>query len=615
MGAQIKKIFLLSVFIFTASCGSQPSKEGDSNIAIDASEPVAQARSFLQQATEAQDTTEKTDLMLQAAEILAAMGDSAWARAILNKLPPRMEGSPLPPAASVRMGLINSYIAESEADTEQALKFLQDPQLLENINYTDTSLRISVLEQKAKLFNTLGQFNSAVDERLLLANLYTDEDLLNQNNDEIWRNLMEIPLKDLKALASASPYRISRGWYELATLSKDNQTNLRQQVKNLDDWVIEWPEHPASLQLPADLQLLRTLLENRPKKIAVLLPFSGKLKTAGDAIRNGLMAAFYDLKATGDETPLIQFFDSNSADINQLYDQAVGEGAELIVGPLEKDKISELALRSELPTPTLSLNSTDLPLGPVANLYQFGLGVEDESRQAAQKARQDGHHRALVITPNSLWGDRSAEAFIQTWEASGGQIVDRLQFNEGDYSTIVKKAFKVDESEERAKNLRRIVGSIEYEVRRRKDVDVILLAANPKQARQVNPTFAFYFAGDIPVYATRQVFSGKTSPKLDQDLNDIKFSVLPWVINENLNIKNEIERHADDNPALQDLYALGVDAFFLYPRLPQLESVKQASFYGNTGKLKLNEARQIQREQVWAEFKNGYVRPLHDSAN
>ena len=60
----------------------------------------------------------------------------------------------------------------------------------------------------------------------------------------------------------------------------------------------------------------------------------------------------------------------------------------------------------------------------------------------------------------------------------------------------------------------------------------------------------------------------------------------------------------------QFLYALGVDAYHVHPRLRQLQNVSQASYYGSTGKLSMDESGRFIREQVWAKFERGRAVPV-----
>ena len=56
------------------------------------------------------------------------------------------------------------------------------------------------------------------------------------------------------------------------------------------------------------------------------------------------------------------------------------------------------------------------------------------------------------------------------------------------------------------------------------------------------------------------------------------------------------------------LQAFGIDAFRLYPRLKQLESVPDSQIFGATGLLRLEENNNIIRELRWATIEDGLAR-------
>lgn len=610
--ARLLALGLISIALF--ACQSNESKPVQKDSLAVAGDTAQSVDALLARA-ERTDGLARIDLQLQAAQGLVQLGDWDRARSIINNMPAQANTSQLPIELQARLALVKSHLAAADGYYPLAYDYVNNSSLLSARSALASNLAREITEQRASLLFDMGFYAASVEERVLLqTQLSSDSPMGRDNEQRLWQTLMAIPVTELEQLISISTKRELEGWYRLAALSKDTQSNLREQLARLDRWILEWPDHPASLALPADLKMLKQLLEEQPRQIGILLPLSGPLSGAAKAIRDGFMAAYYEQQNQTADSPALRFYDTAHQDINALYDQAVADGAQLIVGPLAKENLQELALRPGLPVPTLALNTIDNPLGVVPNLYQFGLGIEDEAQLAAEQGWRDGHRRAMILAPDNNWGDRSVEAFVLRWRALGGEVTQDYRFTEkNDYSKIIKTALQLDQSEKRAQEVRAVVGSIEFEPRRRQDVDMIFLAAQASQARQIKPTLAFHYAADIPVYATSHVYSGKVDTKLDQDMNDIKFSTLPWFFEKHAAEKKALQSYADDSLALQPLYAMGVDSFHLYPRLKQLEAVRQANFYGHTGTLQLNDQNQFQRRQVWAEFKAGRPRLLAES--
>lgn len=373
---------------------------------------------------------------------------------------------------------------------------------------------------------------------------------------------------------------------------------------------------PPPGQPPAALQ---------PQQIALLLPFRGGYRKAAEAVRDGFIAAWHD---AGDYKPALKIYDANALNVEQMYAQAVAEGADFVVGPLEKQAIEELAKLTDLPVPVLALNqaqagSGEKPAGPgvLPSLMQFGLSPEDEARQVAQRARLDGRGRALVIVPNDPWGQRLHRAFRDAWLPLGGTVLERISYDpqSKDYSLPVRRLLNTDASEERARRLRRKLNvALRSEARLRQDADMIFMAAFPVAARQLVPQFRFHKAEGLPVYATSHVFTGAVNPQADADMNEVMFADLPWILLPRAgasSLRALVNEHFQASSAYRRLHALGVDAFHLIPHLPRLAVDGAASFAGATGLLSMAEDGMINRQLLWSRIVDGKPELLRTEGN
>src|SRR5699024_10738442 len=114
----------------------------------------------------------------------------------------------------------------------------------------------------------------------------------------------------------------------------DPQADISAQVSRLEQWHQQWPNHPAAQQLPQMVQALREAASQRPQHVAVLLPESGPLAAAASAIRDGMMTAYYSALHAGNPTPELRFYDTSQGNVQAVYQQAVNDGAEFVIGPL-----------------------------------------------------------------------------------------------------------------------------------------------------------------------------------------------------------------------------------------------------------------------------------------
>jgi outer membrane PBP1 activator LpoA protein len=344
-----------------------------------------------------------------------------------------------------------------------------------------------------------------------------------------------------------------------------------------------------------------------PTKVALLVPLQGAAGRSGDAIRNGFLTAYYYAKEQQADAPAVDVVDTSKGDIVALYQQAVANGADFVVGPLTKENLRALVGQGKLSVPTLALNTLD-DGSRVTNLYQFGLSPQDEAEQVAVRARQDGHGRALVIAPAGVWGQGIAAAFAKRWQALGGTVVDSYTYlAKGDYSAGVRRLLQVDAPP------RRSVPGVRYMPKPRHDADVIFLVAFPQQARQIKPALMFYNA-TMPVYATSLIYTGMPSATYDQDLNGIEFGDIPWLLGPGLPQWNEMRARieglwASSYRASPRLYALGIDAYHLTYGLQRLTG-STAILQGATGMLSVDSNLYIRRQIEWATMQNGMPQPL-----
>ena len=336
---------------------------------------------------------------------------------------------------------------------------------------------------------------------------------------------------------------------------------------------------------------------------------------AAEAVRDGFISAWYN---SGADRPPVRIYEANSLNIEQAYAQAVAEGADFIVGPLEKQALTKLSARAGLSVPTLALNQVqpapDMAAGAgvLPALMQFSLSPEDEARQVAERASADGYGRALVIMPDDEWGRRLHRAFREGWSASGGVILDTTVYEPrtNDFGAPVKQMLNVDGSEFRTRRLRQTLSrSLNNRARRRQDADMIFMAAFPIAGRQIIPQLRFHGAGRLPVYATSHIFTGSVNPAADADMNGVVFSDLPWVLAPGEKI-SPIKILIDQNfkaasTAYQRLHAFGADAFNLIPHLARLAYEDEAEFRGATGALTMSADGTIKRKLPWGKIING----------
>ncbi len=475
-----------------------------------------------------------------------------------------------------------------------------------------------LLELKADAEYALGHLLASVETRVSLDEALVSPEARTDNRERIWTLLTDIPLAELRAIFPPAPDMFG-AWVELAFLIRSQHLDPPVLQESLRLWHERYPDHPADRAMVERLVEGYAEDQRYPGHIAVLLPITGPLSDAAQAIRDGVLAAHY---ASPAPRPMIRFHDvgDEGRDPWAAYMEAVNDGAELVIGPLTRDAVEVFADQRNLPVPMLALNGIAEYKRPPSGLYRFGLLPEDDARSAARQAYAAGMRHAVVLTPSSDWGQRVAGAFRDAFEDAGGMVLAASTFSSDarDFASPIRRLLGLDLSEQRNRQLRSVTGrNMEFEPRRRQDVDVIFLGAFPSQARLIRPQLRFHHAIGVPVVATSHVYEGRIG-EADSDLTGIMFAETPWMLD--LNVpdpdRQQLSRTLGLNGEGRDtrLYALGLDAYRLVPQLATLRNNPDHTIPGATGVLRVDATGQVLRELPLGIIERRGVRPLEDNS-
>ncbi|CAH0993154.1 Penicillin-binding protein activator LpoA [Sinobacterium norvegicum] len=602
MTTNYSRFLRYSVICFIlAGCSSQPGDTADNQLISNQLEQLlADSRSS--------DPLIAVPASLSAAELLAAEQPNT-ARQLLSGISVANLSNPL----KSRYMLVDNQLLFNDGDYDAVIENLSQQTDSSLLQAADSKTRLAILELLANSYALQGDHLASANVRISLSKEFVDAEERQLNNDAIWRALTQIPNDELPGATSDSS-ELS-GWVALTQIAQSTSGDISEQVLLLNQWRNTWGEHPAANNLPGGLGMLEEIERNRPKHIALLLPLSGKLAKAGESLRDGFLAAHYQSQQAirNEFKAVVRVYDSSQSDIDiqALYNQAVNNGAELVIGPLQKSTVNNLAESENLTTPVLALNySSNQPVSD--NFYQLSISTHDEIALITEQAKLGGAERVLLTYPETSWGQRIADEYSQVWSALDGEIVATAPYtDERSMSPSLKNSLNINISEQRARTIARIVSdSFEADARRRQDIDAVFVVAQSQQARSIRPLLAFYYAQDLPVYASSHIYSGRINPSADKDLNTIYFSELPWMLTSsplNQAVRDYIGKGGNYS---KSLYALGIDAYATSSRLPQLKGQSSSRIYGSTGTLKMDEHNKITRRPAWATFKNGRAVPL-----
>lgn len=445
-----------------------------------------------------------------------------------------------------------------------------------------------------------------------------------------WRYAQRVPGHRLTARLRQAEEPSERAWWQLIQAFNEALTTQDQET-GWKHWRTRHREHVAARFHPSAL----VDIDPGPARIALFLPFSGLLANAGETVRDGFLSAYFVSGAPSRQS--IHVYDTTAASVAALYQQALEDGADAIVGPLSKENAADMwALDPRVPT--LTLNTVAAPDQGRSHPIQFALTVEDEARAIAKRVVVDGRRRVIVLRSGENWTARAFTVLseqlssgTQTGTPTGSPTGSRLErqgdglpagrapvetqlvrsgvFLEGaDITSVVGETLLIEASKQRHLRLERMVGEdVEFTPRRREDVDAVIALIEGRQLASLKPALAFHFASDLPIYASSQ--AGRDVPNQD-DLERLRICDMPWRLYPP-QMKAEMREAFPNNRGTADaLFAFGLDAYRLVNQMPRLTASTDSRIMGSTGILQLAPDGVIRREPVWALVKDGRFVPL-----
>ncbi|MCG7934105.1 MAG: penicillin-binding protein activator [Candidatus Thiodiazotropha taylori] len=544
----------------------------------------------------------RDQLLLEAVEYWLKAGEQERSLALVKLIRPSETDEDF----NLKLRMLKTELAVLQGDIDQALDLMQP----EPGPDAPIELRQHYHRNMAEIFRLSGNLlESARELDVLDPLMQADEDQRLAIQELLVQTLTTMTDTALTLLQPQPPSTLI-GWMELAKVIKSQTADPEELSNSLAEWRQRFPDHPAMQTLMAGLLELQGLSPD--DHIAIMLPRSGPYAKVAAAVRDGLMAAWY--QQPPQYRPKLQFYDSSELQSTlTIYQQAVLNGAQMIVGPLNKDSVKMVSNLELLDIPVLALNQVEDELYETnPNLFQFGLAPEDEAEQVAERAWLEGHRTALLLTPQGNWGDRLANSFRNRWLTLGGEIMESQTYlpKENDFSVPIRMLLNINESEARIRSLTRLMGQkFESEPRTRQDADFIFLAARPQKARQIRPQLKFFRAGNLPILSTSHIYSGIEQAELDRDLGKISFVDTPWLLEDNHGgalSRKSLERFM---PGVKGryarLYAMGIDSYNLLSQLQAMQEQPGRLYNGKSGTIYLDAQNRMHRLLAWADMEKG----------
>lgn len=298
-------------------------------------------------------------------------------------------------------------------------------------------------------------------------------------------------------------------------------------------------------------------------------------------------------------TAQVDLYATDGSDVSTLaaYWQAVEQGAQFVIGPMQKSNVQ--ALTAQLPhaaRPTLLLQPTDDD-AETANYFSLSLAVEEEIR-ALVGWMATRYPRVLVVGDASPLSRRQVQAFTRSWHAQNTPPQSLAHFyianNETDWQRLfnqLREVIDIDDDDADARDIA---------VKKNDEPQQVIFAAGKaeliQRVRQFSPQSFIVYASSI-FYAA----SGFDESAF---LSNLRVMEMPWLLG------GEQWQTLDaplirSRPTLQQrFYVLGLDACRISQQVAAWH--EGWAFAGASGVLQLQE-NNFNRRGVVAQYQFGGV--------
>ena len=432
------------------------------------------------------------------------------------------------------------------------------------------------------------------------------------SSERLWSQLRAAAKRGADLATPAGSSAAVAGWLDLARTTLRAEQSPAARATLFQEWRRRHPAHPANGPLVVSMIEASPPLPPSTGRIALLLPLSGRAQAAGTSVRDGFLAAWYARPALS--RPKVEIYDTGT-DALAAYRRALSEGAQAVVGPLTKEEVGAVARGAAPGIPLLALNF--LPEGTPASplVFQYSLAPEDEAIEVARRLVAEGRRHGIALVPTGEWGQRVQRAFEETLRAGGGRLIAMRTYapDTADFTGPILELLGVDEAKRRYQKLAQALGTpLEFAATRRNNIEFVFIAGQPQAARLIRPQLRFHYAGDLPVYATSDVYD--PSPKANLDLEGVMFPDMPWMIDPDptaVDVRNDLRMAWPERFRRRGrLYALGFDAYAALSEIMTSRRPFQTPLSGMTGRLTVDAERRLHRELEWLQVRGGELRPL-----
>ncbi|MFC0228190.1 penicillin-binding protein activator [Serratia aquatilis] len=654
----VRLVPVILAALLLAGCPSHAPQTTPSNIQDEAS---ANSDYYLQQLQQSSDDN-KADWQLLAIRALTREGKLPQAAEQLSTLPQGMTGTQLQ-----EQQLLNAELQVADKN------FAAARDSLNQIDSSALSPNQLVRLYQAQIAAYQGQASLPLIRAYIAQEPLLSAKAHQQNLDDTWQTLLSLQPADMNSMVINANENVLQGWLDLLRVYQDNKQDPELLKAGIKDWQNRYPLNPAAKSLPSQLNQVLSFSQASTSNIALLLPLNGQAKVFADAIQQGFAAAqsgvtlatqvqspqpgispdpstpavsdstngavstsapAADSPAVAAEQPVIpapitpppavtgsvKVYDTSSQPLPALLAQAQQEGATLVVGPLLKADVDQLAT-TQTALNVLALNQPEQPKDS-PNICFFALSPEDEARDAARHIWDQQKRQPLLLIPRGTFGDRIAKAFGEEWQKLGGQTVLqqgigstgelRQMVNSGGLRLTGTPVTVQAPQPVTIAGLTIPSPSSDVPVSSGGGIDAVYIVAAQDQLTLIKPLIDMTTSSRSKpaLFASSRSYQAGAGPDFRLEMEGLQFSDIPLLSGANPQLQQQVSRQFRNDYSLVRLYAMGMDAWTLANHFAEMRQLPGFQVSGVTGVLTASPNCVINRKLTWLQYRQGMVVPV-----
>ncbi|MES0371506.1 MAG: penicillin-binding protein activator [Mariprofundaceae bacterium] len=241
--------------------------------------------------------------------------------------------------------------------------------------------------------------------------------------------------------------------------------------------------------------------------IGVLLPLTGKYARYGEEALRGIRLAIAN-EAYADKVELsIEDSESNRDGAIRAYKHLVSSGADWIVGPLLSEHTEALLPHLVPHIPVISLANQASIAEASRRLFIHTLAKSVQATYMAEFAWQQGTRKIVVLSEDSAGAADETEAFMNSFEKLGGEVVEYLILEDAvdNRSELQALRERTDDEEllaELDEDIALLSAETELEIRMPINFDAVYIALSGKRVSALAGQLAYVDISGMPLYGS-----------------------------------------------------------------------------------------------------------------